>query len=452
MVAEPRTQPSLDEALVVQEPVQRLKNLLRADLSFAGSPTGYGLHTLHAFAAKFPPQLPRYFIESLTEPGEIVLDPMSGSGTAVLEASYLQRQAIAVDLDPLALMIVEAKTNSPSPAAIDDAVQRVLLRAKGVSAKESDRQLESRFDARTHEFIGYWFTKEVTRSLMALILGIEGEEDERISNFLKVLFSSVIVTKSGGVSRARDLAHTRPHRVDDKKIPDPFIEFNKRASKAVAALSKSSNEWNHDASRASVRVMAGDARSLQRNPNNDQLAQIENDSIDLIVTSPPYANAIDYMRAHKFSLIWFGYPISDLSQRRRTYIGYETAQEILFATTPLVADMVAKVAARGDIHRANTLSQYFKDMWIAISEMHRVLKRGKALILVVGPSTIRDVWIETHSCLAEMMEMSEFRVVHVAERAIDRDKRLMPATAKGPTMQGIEKRMHREFVIGAVKI
>ena len=46
-------------------------------------------------------------------------------------------------------------------------------------------------------------------------------------------------------------------------------------------------------------------------------------SVDLIVTSPPYANAIDYMRAHKFSLVWLGQPIANLSHLRGKYIGAE---------------------------------------------------------------------------------------------------------------------------------
>ncbi|RLC81366.1 MAG: hypothetical protein DRI61_04010, partial [Chloroflexi bacterium] len=50
---------------------ERLKYLLAADLSFSGEPTGYASHNLHAFAAKFPPQLPRLFIKGLTRPGDI---------------------------------------------------------------------------------------------------------------------------------------------------------------------------------------------------------------------------------------------------------------------------------------------------------------------------------------------------------------------------------------------
>lgn len=68
-----------------------LRRLLNQDLTFKGEKTAYATHNLHAFAAKFPPQLPRLFIHELTNPGEWVLDPMAGSGTALVEAVFAGR-------------------------------------------------------------------------------------------------------------------------------------------------------------------------------------------------------------------------------------------------------------------------------------------------------------------------------------------------------------------------
>jgi DNA modification methylase len=79
---------------------ERLDALLSKNLDFHDQQSTYASHNFHAFPAKFPPQLPRAFINALTDPGDVVLDPMMGSGTTILEAFLLDRQGIGFDIDP----------------------------------------------------------------------------------------------------------------------------------------------------------------------------------------------------------------------------------------------------------------------------------------------------------------------------------------------------------------
>jgi len=72
---------------------RKLAALLRKDLDFGASDSTYASHAVHPFAAKFPPQIPRLFIEQLTESGDSVLDPMAGSGTTIVEALLPRREA-----------------------------------------------------------------------------------------------------------------------------------------------------------------------------------------------------------------------------------------------------------------------------------------------------------------------------------------------------------------------
>ena len=92
-----------------------LRDVLCADLDFHGSDGRHSTHGWHPFPAKFPPQLPGYFIERLSRPGDMVLDPMFGSGTTILEAVRLQRNATGCDIDPLARLIAEAKLSRIDP-------------------------------------------------------------------------------------------------------------------------------------------------------------------------------------------------------------------------------------------------------------------------------------------------------------------------------------------------
>ena len=109
---------------------RRLSDLLKSDLTFKGEKTSYASHNIHAFAAKFPPQLPQTFINELTEPGERVLDPMAGSGTTLIEAVFARRFGIGVDLDPLASLICKVKSSPIDLAEYKETGEKVWEETK----------------------------------------------------------------------------------------------------------------------------------------------------------------------------------------------------------------------------------------------------------------------------------------------------------------------------------
>src|SRR5262245_42481049 len=120
---------------------QRLRVLLAGELNFHGEDSSYASHDVHAFAAKFPPQLPRAFIRGLTAPGDIVLDPMMGSGTTIVEALLEGRRGIGLDIDLLALRVSQAKT---IPMRVDDLRElglKVISQAQDLLASNSIERL-----------------------------------------------------------------------------------------------------------------------------------------------------------------------------------------------------------------------------------------------------------------------------------------------------------------------
>ena len=410
------------------------------------------MHALHPFAARFPHGLAGYFISGLTRPGDTVLDPMCGSGITLLEGWLAGRNVIGVDLDPLARRQSAARTTALDSRAVRAAGNAALERAADLHAGSSHpadplRFVRGAMDDATRKFLDYWFFPDTQRELAALTLAVRTEPEPELRNLLEVIFSSTIVTKSGGVSRARDLAHTRPHRVSDKQPRSALRQFEtllNRAAHAYAAI---------DAAQVGESaVIAGDSRRLP----------LRADSVDLIVTSPPYANALDYMRAHKFSLAWLGEPIPELTGLRARYIGSESAgrrMETGSAGRPVVADLPSPVQAvvdqlaAKDAPKSRVLARYFGDMAAAIGEMARVLRPASAAIIVVGPSVMRGLPIPTHQCLADVAADAGFDVVAVAPRSLNRDRRMMPARrgSQAETASGIELRQYTEYVIGAVK-
>ena len=87
--------------------------------------------------------------------------------------------------------------------------------------------------------------------------------------------------------------------------------------------------------------------------------------------------------------------------------------------------------------------------------MHRVIRPGRAVIIVVGPSTMRGQRIATQDYLAAIAEQVGFEVVGVTIRPLDRDRRMMPAhwgNRGNGDNEGIELRLHEEYVLGLMKL
>ncbi len=308
----------------------------------------------------------------------------------------------------------------------------------------------------------YWFAQETQLELIALIREIERIDDESIRAFFELAFSSCIITKSGGVSLALDLAHTRPHRAKliyktsgeilygqelleeapprlkyvSKNLRSALVEFRKRVRQNANSLIEL------ELDRTPPQLKAADAQNLP----------FEDASVDLVVTSPPYAsNAIDYMRAHKFSLVWLGHSIDQLGMTRGKYIGGEATANFEYVELPQV--VVAKIAAVAalDASKAKVLHRYYSEMMRVLEEMHRVLKPNRASILVVASSSMRGVDTATDACLTSIGRSIGFEIPSIGVRKLDRNRRMLPAGLVVNTESQIQQRMHQEYIIGFYK-
>jgi len=415
---------------------ERLTQVLAGDLAFHEHSSTYGSHAIHAFAAKFPPQLPGVFIENLTRAGEVVLDPMVGSGTTVVEAALRGRMGIGVDIDPLARLLGRVKTMQVSDVDLAWAGERVLQDARNMAASaERVGQALGQLGSESRAFIDYWFLPQTQTELISLVTSISNVESTNLREYLLAVFSSVIITKSGGVSQAMDLAHSRPHKIHEKQPRSAIKQFEVRLGKAIKGLGALPPDLSE------TQILAGDARDLP----------LPDSCVDLVVTSPPYANAIDYMRAHKFSLVWMGLPLKELSDLRGGYIGAERINVNLDQSLPERNEALVGKLSSLDAKKARILRQYFIEMRGAIAEMKRVLRPGRSAIIVVGPSTMRGLDIPTPEMLGDIASDLGFEVAGIVPRPLDRNRRMMPARFQNNGQTMIEKRMHEEHIVALVK-
>jgi hypothetical protein len=287
--------------------------------------------------------------------------------------------------------------------------------------------------------VDYWFDWQTQLELVALLREIEAVREPAIKDFLRLVFSAIIITKSGGVSLAWDLAHTRPHKLKQgvgKTYKPALKEFRKRLLKNTASL-----------------------EGVTINPKgtfvqfgNAEVLPLKSDNVDLLFTSPPYAsNAIDYMRAHKFSLVWFGSRIDDLTNLRAQYIGGEKVTSYPFVNMPPATQRIVDAITSVDKKKGLALLRYYSEMSKVLAEAYRVLKPGKAAVFVVGSSLMRGIDSRTQDCLGEIGMALGFELAGIGARRLDRDRRMMPARSGKGSASQIEVRMHEEFVVALVK-
>ena len=319
-------------------------------------------HALHPYPAKFIPEIPRFLIDKYSLPGDTVLDPMCGSGTTLVEAIAARRKAIGIDLNPIAALVSRVKTtplSAPSMAEVRRWVRDLLKMSR-------DRRTIDAQDVRPPAFHNRdkWFEAPVVQELAIAKRLIEGSQDRDARLYGLCLLSSIIVRVSNQESETRWCA--KPKTV----VPGQTLEtLAARMSKGLKGLSALSALHP-----ARAMVINDDARN----------EVVEPESVDLIVTSPPYANSHDYYLYNKLRMFWLGYDVSPVQR--------------------------AEIGSR---HRHSDLKQelsvYVGEMTDVVTAMRRALKASGVAVIVVADALIRDTMYpmdEVYSDIAQRVGMS----------------------------------------------
>jgi DNA modification methylase len=396
-----------------------------------------GRDSIHPFPARMSPGIA---LEILVESGRPlrVLDPMMGSGTVVAVARSQGHRATGVDIDPLAVLLAKVWTTAIDPAEVRNKAIEVLYRARRFFTTSSVRAAyPSNADAETRQFVTYWFDSYARRQLTSLAAAIGRVRDETTRDALWCGFSRLIISKQSGASLAMDLSHSRPHKTFSRAPIKPFRKF----LEAVDRVLENCIDVKSDNRGPASRVRSGDARNL---PLGDG-------SVDLVLTSPPYLNAIDYMRCSKFSLVWMGYAIGELRQIRSSSIGTE-AGGMTLRDDPEIREILAELRLRPRLASRDEamLSRYVYDMRQAVREVARVLTPGGKAVYVIGENTIRSTQIRNSIIISALADLCGLEIQERRVRTLPTNRRyLPPPTASNSAALNV--RMRREVVMAFTK-
>ena len=259
------------------------------------TPRQRAAHSLHevSYRACFKPQLPRFFIERLTGPGDAVYDPFLGRGTTAIEAALMGRTPVGTDVNPLSEILVAPRLDPPPIAAVSERLRGLPL----------DRECETRDDLlafyhpntlrQITNLRNYLIEKQDDGSLDAVDRWIRMVATNRLTGhspgFLSVYTlppnQAVTVERQRGINQSRE--QTPPRR-------DVRVSILKKSGSLLSKL---------DASEAE-RLRGTSKNALLITGSSDNVPGIDSDSVSLVVTSPPFLDVVDY-QADNWLRCWF---------------------------------------------------------------------------------------------------------------------------------------------------
>ncbi len=394
---------------------------------------------VHPFPARMAPSIA---LDELPAgmTGLRILDPMAGSGTTLVAARSQGHEAIGFDTDPLALLISTVWSARVSSETVICHAQTITEHASAIwNAIPAAEAYPIDADEETKAFVRYWFDLSNRRQLRAISDAITTVNHVPTRRVLWCAFSKLIIAKARGASWAMDLSHSRPHKVIDKPAFRPLPAFEK----AVKSILDNLPFTNAHGFLPKITIKQGDARSLP----------LEQSSVDMVITSPPYLNAIDYMRCSKFSLVWMAYSTSRLRVIRSTNIGTEVSA----GGNPDDPVIKSILDAAGRIKRLplrdrKMLARYVSDMDSVIGEIGRVLVPKGKCVLVIGDCTMRGGFVRNSELLKRIGEQRGLITRSRVSRTLPANRRYLPPPSARRAGKMLKGRMREEIVLTLQKV
>jgi len=377
--------------------------------------TKYITHGYHRYPAKFIPQLVSRLINELTSYGDLIVDPFMGSGTTSVEAKVLGRPSVGVDINPVAHLISKAKVTPIEPRALDE--QWKILQSK-ISTEEPDTNLLFQFESETippnipdHNRIDYWFKPDTKKALGVIYASIKEIKDESIQNFFLCGFSHILKNCSIWLMKSN-----KPTRDFKKIIPDPYETFNRHIG---LMIKKNSDFWNLLQRNGTITCSAipyqCDARKVP----------IKDNTVTLVVTSPPYVTSYEYADLHQLTAIWFGYT-SDLSKFRKSFIGSAHNDKKKIVINSEIGERAVEDLKKNKTGKDEEVAIYFSEMRESFLEMNRYLKKGGKACIVIGNTAFKKVPVPNAEVFVEQMLNIGFRIYKLIKRKIP--SKILPQT------------------------
>ena len=382
------------------------------------------LHYLHKYKGKGDPRISRALINLLdVKEGDTILDPFVGSGAFIADAPTMGINAIGIEVLRIGKMISEVKCNlAMNIDTLRDSIIKLfnLITQKsslfGQNLKNELMKVKEKIKKFTNESKAYENISPHLEKIIFLKKNIEEISNGEIKTFLLTLLSQKIVEYSEK-KRTWDIINSFQSYVEDRYL-------------TLYATQKMAKLLNVNLKKGKVKIIRGDSTNM---------SMLKSNSIDGLLTSPPYFDALDYIGNNKISILILGLEEDLMWESTKDFYESKHRDDTEYETLPLFVsdkylsiklpsssiDLIELLKKSRRIYKSKIVENYLKMMKLSFEECYRVLKKNKYYLMVISKyhSWIingKERIIETSAILGDLGESVGFKLVDIIEHGLSK--------------------------------
>ena len=379
------------------------------------------LHYLHKYKGKGDPRISRALINLLkVKEGDTILDPFVGSGAFIADASTMGINAIGIEILNIGKMIAEVKCSlGINIKKLHNSIVKLFEGIETFSnqnIKDELTELKEKIRENTSDSSAYRKVEPHLTKILFLKRAIEKIENNEIRKFLLVLLSQQVV-EYAEKNRTWDIISSFKSYVEDRYL----VLFSTQKLAEILGVNINSSK---------IKIVKGDSTNM---------SMLKDSSIDGILTSPPYFDALDYIGNNRIPILILGLDEDLRWESTRDFYEAKYRDETKHDFLPLfVSDkyfsidlpsssvnLIEMLQKSRRIYKAKVVENYLKMMKLSFEECFRVLKKDKYYLMVISKyhSWIidgKEELIETSSILADLGKVSGFKLVDTIEHGLSK--------------------------------
>ena len=406
------------------------KRIVDNSWDFHTADTKQYTHCYHAYPAMMIPQVARKLIAEYrpNDKCNLLFDPYMGSGTSLVEANIAGINAIGTDINPLARLIATSKVTHFDTTQIEKYLADIQLLNLTFNKKLVVNQDFTRISNYT-----FWYSEEVLLKLSYLNQLIDTIPQE-IQSFFYIALSEIVrecsFTRNGEFKRFK-----MNEKQLEKFSPDVFMLFSTKVERNLQGL-KQFNTCNKN---AFSRIC--DFNTVNSIPECD----IQPESVDMIVTSPPYGDSkttVAYGQFSRWANEWFGF--ENAKNLDNLLMGGKRQVKEKFTTDTIFKELEQIKSV--DSKRYTEVIAFLNDYHDSIKNIAPIVRKGGRICYVVGNRNVKGVQIPLDYFTAEMFEKYGFKHEQTIVRSIPNKR--MPSKTSPSNKTGVKvDTMSNEYIV-----